>query len=332
MRLTNSAFGHVSTAGVVRSTVMCVLVLSLSVSCAALQPLVRGTHRTDEQELQAYENNLIHWNLLSAQYDILEPIPPVSRTDHDGLIAHAAGLNRLFRVAFDFVGDGPAETATGGARDLSNTEEMRHLTGGRIVTIYIGAPEDFPDDSDGVPFVRGILLSEDGWVLTVRHPFENHRCSPDQAYLRVPDHDRAYAIQSCRSGQRSNVILTKFDMDRESVDVGAPPVFSRPRKGETGFVLLDSHVNTFEILDTGIPLQLGSELIYEENFIADAFESMYEATSGTPVWNRHGEIIGLYYHRSADGSTVGFADLTDLPRQIGEAIRSVHRTMTHETR
>ncbi len=329
MSLSNSRIRRVSAARGGHCAATGMLIIALSASCAAYQPLVSARARHDDRELRTYESNLVHWNVLSARFDTMEPIPPPDPAHPEALAAHVAGLNRMFRIAFDIVSADSSEDTTNTGGESPDPAQIRQRADGRVVTIYFDQVDD-----DEPPHVRGILLSESGWVLTVRHPFEDRGCSPDQAYIRVPGHDGAYPIVSCRSGSGQNVMLAKFDIagNGEAVEPGSPPPFSVPRDGETGFLLIDRDVISIEISDTGVPLQIGSDLVYERNFIADAPESIDEAVSGTAVWNRFGEIIGLYYHRAVDGSTVGFAALSDLPRQIGEAVRAVQREVNRERR
>ncbi len=306
-----------------------VLVLTLLTSCAAFQPVLETDPPAEREELRTYESNLIHWNVLSVQHDTMEPIPPLPSTHTGKIASQAEALNQLFAIGFDIASSGSDGNTIGAGNDLPDPAAARRRLEGRIVTIYVGAANGAHDGDGDPPHVRGIALNETGWVLTVRHPFENRPCSAEESYLRFPGSETRYPIVSCRSGSGQNVMLARFDFDGRAVGASSPLRFSLPRRGETGFLPLGQEpggeVSSIEITETGIPLQLGSDLVYEENFIGDTPESIDQAVSGTPAWNRFGEIIGLYYHRSADGDTVGFAALSDLPRQVGEAVRAVHR-------
>ena len=331
MEISNSAAGRGPSPGRSGSFAIGVLLIALVTSCAAFQPLVETDAYEAEGGLHTYENNLIHWNVLSVRHDTMGPIPPPDPAHSDALAAHTAAMNRLFRIAFDIVtaeSSVEATYSTGNAPDPM--KRIRKHADGRVVTIYFGQD----DGDDEPPHVRGIVLSDTGWVLTVRHPFESRACTPDHAHIRAPGGETAYPIVSCRSGSGQNVMLAKFDVGEsaESIEPDSPPPFSIPRVSETAYLSVGPDTIPVEITEIGVPLQIGSDLVYEGNFIADAPESIDAAVSGTPVWNRFGEIIGLYYHRSTDSSTVGFAALSDLPRQIGEAVRAVHREVSRERR
>ena len=314
----------------VLSAAVSLLFLSFSGSCALVQPLTAEDARVHDDQLRLFELNLIHWNILSGRYDAVRPVAPMALPRDDHLLSDVAGLNALFHLAFEILTAERPESPAGPASTPPSSRIVNEEGIARIVTIVIDR-----GDVDPPPYVHGLLLTENGWVLTVRHPFAYEPYSPDQVSLRLPGSEEGFPMIESYSDSSHNIMLARFEMDGFDGIPGraaVPPAFSVARLHETAFLPRNGDAVPFVVSETGVALMLGSSLVLEGNFISGAPDSIETVISGTPVWNRYGQVIGLYYHRSIDGSTVGFAGFSDLPRQIGLIVFDFHQKLKRTRR
>jgi hypothetical protein len=294
------------------------LILILS-GCESLLPPKRS-------QIARFEQNLFLWNSLLSRYPELPPIPPP--TGNPITDDTRREVNELFAVAFSVMS---GKERAGGAGQAVKPESRELPAVARkaeqsVVKVGLERGEGKKD-----PFVHGVLLTADGWVVTVRHPFDSGTAPLARVYLTSEKGKGRYPLKYVAGTSRTNATIARFDLPRAGInDEDLPPpllrsgaAFGSPEAGESAWVLAAKAEVLLDILDTDRELELTGIGVYQENYVTNNPAPLDSLRSGAPLFTSAGELCGLYYHRALDGRTAGFASFTDLPRQLGHAILTV---------
>jgi hypothetical protein len=293
------------------------LILILS-GCETIPPLQRS-------QVAQFEHNLVLWNSLLSRYPELPPITPPRGYTPAFKAETVREVNDLFAIAFDLLAAG----------------ERQAELGRRVGPVSEGAPEGprkgeesvvrialERGDSDSDPFVYGVLLTEDGWVATVRHPFDAGTAPLDRVYLTFGRGEKRYPLRYLAGNSETNTTIARFDLSTLDLSADGTPSplldvgtdLGYPAGGESAWVIVKREPVSLEVLDIERKLQLNRIGVYERNIVTNNPDSLEMLQSGSPLYTSAGSIGGLYYHRSLSGEAAGFAALSDLPRQLGYAI------------
>ncbi len=282
-------------------------------------------------DIMRLERNLLQWNTIAAGKPELPVIPPVGRLDSPTLKPLVREMNALFDIAFRVMVGMEAADGTDAA-GRAGVVEIDPVLNERIADttaslVRIAIDRETGDDN---PFVYGLLLDRSGWVLTVKHPFVPQNTEMTDVYLSGLDGTGGYPMVYRFVDTDTDLMLARFnlaDAEQSGPPAGtvsplleAAPRFAIPREGDAVWVADPESQMLLTVLGVGQPLSLGDERVYKGNIVTDAPEGLFGYRSGAPLFGRDGAIHGLYYHRSLDGTTGGFAALMDLPRQVGRIV------------
>jgi hypothetical protein len=290
-------------------------------ACQVLQPL---TDRSLEHEITRYRENIDRWNTLAAGHAGVRPLAPVQPSGgEEALLPALREINTLFRISFAVlaattVPEQQAAPNPPSASPASLAEKLRD----RVVTIYLEKGQEGPP-----PFVKGLLLSRSGWVMTVQHPFSLTDEAVKRVYATLSGREEAVSLELHGAFDESNLLLAKFDLPSEGKERVLHTAFGKAEKGEEVYLALDE-LRSLEIAGTDRELMLSEKQIFADNIIARAEGSMAGVVSGSVLFNAMGEVLGLYYLHSDEREIHGFASIGEMPGQIRLLIARYQRLLS----
>ncbi len=281
----------------------------------------------DNHDIAQLERNILLWNAFASEDPELPGIPPATAFDFPELEPLVREINSLFNLAFRIMTGtySTFERAGFGSGDAVSISDPETPVFRSLVRVSLDRGNETED-----PFVYGVLLNASGWVFTVKHPFEPRNASITDVYLSTKDGVGRNPLVYRNIDTNSNIMIARFDVSGDTepgtiLDQTVPllalsPHFSYPDAGDLVWAGTADPPVQLTVLETGRTLSLGEGRVYEDNIVTNTRDELNELKSGTPLFGRDRTIHGLYYHRSTDGTTGGFAALSDIPRQVGRII------------
>ncbi len=293
------------------------LVITVSASCSHLPIYTADMQQRAREE---YKTNLLQWNSLAACNEALNPVVPLPLEYREVPLTELRVLNALFRLGFSALSDAGAATLMHATVQEPHTENS-DIGRNRKVLIKFDAPETAVEKA---PQIAGVLLDGNGWVLTVAHPFSNPVLSKASLYARMEGDADWYNARYRSVAQTCNLALIRFNMPQSGL---LPPGFARAEAGTSANIGYDEDKQEIRVETRAENLQLGDSLVFSDNLLSTALEDRVGLISGVPLRNQQGEILGLYYYESMDGTFSGYAGWEGLPGLIDTMIHLLHRRL-----
>lgn len=297
------------------------LLLLPLLSCTMLNSL--RTTELDE-EIGEYQRNIRQWNSMAAGSDELEPLSPVSpRRSADALPA-LQEINTLFRISFAALAANTARSEPAAPHGSGPAlDALAERLEPRTVKIFLDKGRENPP-----PFVKGLLLSHNGWTLTVQHPFSLTEQEIERVYATIPGREGRFPMELRGGFSETNLLLVKFELPFEGKSAAIPTLFAAAEPSQTAYLAADGKLRKLRIVDTERELMLGDKKVFRSNLIADTDADLSDVVSGSPLLNEAGEILGLYYLQSEVRGINGFATPRELPSRIAGLIARYQRQLS----